>query len=197
MCFVRESWWEKGELARGLRPRLTHSLLKPPSRGGFSGSHSPTLQGSRSCLATPSLSHGRNLDTNRLGGEGQAHTPPTSQGRTWQPFLPWTGHTAASSEGDWKEQASLLAAVQVASMPLCFHYSWWWPVRSGLKQWAHGKGRRLAQLLCPWPRVSPAAGRRGIPAVQRPHAPSYSRGVPAPVRVWMAPWVSRAKGAHH
>ena len=92
------------------------------------------------------------------GGEDQAHTPPTSQGRT---FLPWIGLTTASSEGDLKEQDFLLATVLVASMPLGFHYPWWWPVCSGLKQWAHGKGRRLPQLLCPWPRVSLQLGEGG------------------------------------
>lgn len=58
-------------------PGLHTVYLQPPSRGGFSGPHSPTLWGSGSCLASPSLSPSRGLDINMAGGggQGQAHTP--------------------------------------------------------------------------------------------------------------------------
>lgn len=33
------------------------------------------------------------------------------------------------------------------------------PTYPGLRQWAHGKGKHLAQLICPWPGVSPTDGK--------------------------------------
>ena len=128
------------------------------------------------------------------GGWGSGiHTPNLSRQNI--PPLNWPHHSKLRG---WLEGARLSSSYSpcsqhapVLSLPLV--------VASLLRVEAVGpwEGETPASTSLPLAKGQSAAGRRGIPAVQRPHAPSYRGGRLIPVRVCMAPWVSCAKGAHH